>query len=381
MTLCGFVLWEVLCWVFVFGFPGSLCSFSGMFRTLPSLKELNWATRMRLVSVACLPVAPHGTRGYLVASARKKPWGSYCLRYHLNSSRLHYTLFFDVVRRSEVPHPNFFWVSACKMDCLQSFLYSECRVFWFLCAICFAAMVGFRRCFNFGPMNWSDPVWLFSISRFVDWKADLPMSDRSSKGPNIFSHLFASNVFFECFVLVAHFLIFSQFIEALVASYFLILQSIFVWQAWIYRTKNERINELIWKNNVFWTSTSTSEETIKNYNYTMFFLKCPTTLAPKKKVLGQTDMFVFWGFWRQKGCPWTTSFVGELNPAPHICFSKVPPTEPYICLAKHFCLVFDFVIALLFSICFLGNQTPFYPGSTQDSCIFFKVGIQWLPSN
>lgn len=57
------------------------------------------------------------------------------------------------------------------------------------------------------------------------------MSDRSSKGPNIFSHLFASNVFFECFVLVAHFLIFSQFIEALVASYFLILQSIFVWQA------------------------------------------------------------------------------------------------------------------------------------------------------
>lgn len=71
MTLCGFVLWEVLCWVFVFGFPGSLCSFSGMFRTLPSLKELNWATRMRLVSVACLPVAPHGTRGYLVASARK----------------------------------------------------------------------------------------------------------------------------------------------------------------------------------------------------------------------------------------------------------------------------------------------------------------------
>lgn len=108
MTLCGFVLWEVLCWVFVFGFPGSFCSFSGMFRTLPSLKELNWATRMRLVSVACLPVAPHGTRGYLVASARKKPWGSYCLRYHLNSSRLHYTLFFDVVRRSEVPHPIFF---------------------------------------------------------------------------------------------------------------------------------------------------------------------------------------------------------------------------------------------------------------------------------
>ena len=157
------------------------------------------------------------------------------------------------------------------MDCLQSFFYSECRVFWFLCAICFAEMVGFRRCFNFGPMNWSDPVWFFSISRFVDWKADLPMSDRSSKGPNIFSHLFASNVFFECFVLVAHFLIFSQFIEALVASYFLILQSIFVWQVWIYRTKNERINELIWKNNVFWTSTSTSEETIKNYNYTMFF--------------------------------------------------------------------------------------------------------------
>lgn len=151
------------------------------------------------------------------------------------------------------------------------------------------------------------------------------MPHPSSKGPNIFCHLFLGSVFLEYLALcVAQFLNF-QSIHWNFCCQLLWSCNRFFLQVWIYRTMNERIDELIWKNNVFWTSTS--EEIIKNYNYAML-LEMPNNVScrvssHRKRFYGKLACLSS-GFLEANGVPLNSLFVGELSPVSTLPYACVP---------------------------------------------------------